>query len=195
MPQAVEREIPPTRTIAVLTSSAYDESLLEMALARLGLTALLLSVNNSVPAVAHLAKITNATHMIFGDKYVQEAKEAQSILKEQGYTIDLVADKRFPLWGPGGVDSSAIKHYPARLTPDQENGRPAVLLHSSGSVSRFFSRCASVLYSIDWIPKTCIHYPPRSHRQRRLEPEQTRVQHPSSLPRLRSLCHVSAIIK
>lgn len=134
MPKTAPGEIPETRIIAVLTSSAYDESLLEMALARLGLTALLLSVNNSVPAVAHLSKITNATHMIFGEKYVEEAKEAQSILKEQGYTLGLLADKRFPLWGPEGVEASAIKHYPAVLTPSQENERPAVILHSSGSV-------------------------------------------------------------
>lgn len=106
-----------------------------MALAKLGLTALLLSVNNSVPAIAHLCKLTKASHLIYGSKFPQEAKEAQDILRQQGVSIGLVEDKRFPLWGPEGVEASKIKPFAARLTPDQEKDRPAVVLHSSGSVS------------------------------------------------------------
>ncbi len=123
------------QTIAVLTSTAIDESLLEMALAKLGLTALLLSVNNSVLAVAHLTKLTDATHLIYGTKFIQEAHDAQKLLRNQGYTVELVEDKRFPLWGPEGVESTKIKPFPAVLTPEQESKRPAVILHSSGSVS------------------------------------------------------------
>ncbi|KAG7444789.1 L-aminoadipate-semialdehyde dehydrogenase [Guyanagaster necrorhizus] len=126
-------EVPPAQTIAVLTSTAIDESLLEMALAKLGLTALLLSVNNSVPAVAHLTKLTNATHLIYGTKFIQEAHDAQRLLRNQGYSVELVEDKRFPLWGSEGVESTKIKPFPAVLTPEQETKRPAVILHSSGS--------------------------------------------------------------
>lgn len=135
VPSVAAGELPPVRVIAVLTSSAIDETLLEIALAKLGLTALLLSVNNSVAAVAHLIKLTNASHLIFGDKFVEEGKEAQEILKAQGYDVGLVPDQRFPLWGPDGVDKSQVKPFIAVLTPEQESSRPGVILHSSGSVS------------------------------------------------------------
>lgn len=142
MPKVSPGEIPPVRIIAVLTSSAIDESLLEMALAKVGLTALLLSVNNSVPAVAHLIKLTKSTHLVYGSKFHNEAKEAQHILASEGYEIDILPDTRFPLWGPEGVAASQIKPYPPVLTPEQETDRPAVILHSSGSVTR----CPSVYF-------------------------------------------------
>lgn len=50
--------------------------------------------------------------------------------------VEIVQDTRFPLWGPGGVDDAKIARFPARLTPDEEASRTAVILHSSGSVSR-----------------------------------------------------------
>lgn len=142
----------PVRVIAVYTSTAYDESLLEMALAKLGLTALLLSVNNSVPAVAHLCKITKASHLIYGTRFPQEAKEAHAILNQQGIDIGLVEDKRFPLWGPEGAEAAKVKPFPAPLTPEQEKDRPAVVLHSSGSVrSHSFHLFCGLPYS-----QTCL---------------------------------------
>ncbi|KAJ7089700.1 L-aminoadipate-semialdehyde dehydrogenase [Mycena belliarum] len=132
-PQAPQGELPPTRIIAVYTTSAIDESFLEMALAKIGLTALLLSVNNSVPAIAHLCKLTSATHLIYSEKFTKEAHEAQAILKSQDYVLGLVSDKRFPLWGEGGVESAQVKPLAPALTPEQEADRPAVILHSSGS--------------------------------------------------------------
>lgn len=132
-PKVAPGEIPPTRTIAVFVTSSIDETLLELALAKMGLTALLLSVNNSVPAVAHLSKITNATHLIYSPKFTEEAKEAQLLLKNQGIDIGIIQDMRFPLWGPQGA-ANATKHFPPVLTPEQEVSRPAIYLHSSGSV-------------------------------------------------------------
>ncbi|KAJ7623485.1 L-aminoadipate-semialdehyde dehydrogenase [Roridomyces roridus] len=126
-------EIPPTRVIAVYTTSAIDESFLVLALAKIGLTALLLSVNNSVPAIAHLCKLTQANHLIFSEKFSSEALQVQDILKSQGYDLDLIPDQRFPLWGEDGVDSVHVKPLDALLTPEQESKRPAVILHSSGS--------------------------------------------------------------
>ena len=134
MPKTIPGSTPPIRVIAVLTSSAIDEVLLQIALAKLGLTPLLLSVNNSVPAVANLTKITNATHLIYGAKYAQEAQEAQALLQEQGYIIGLIEDKRFPLWGPEGAEATLVRPFPALLTPEQEKDRLSVILHSSGSV-------------------------------------------------------------
>ena len=126
-------EVPPEQVIAVLTSTAVDESLLEMALAKLGLCALLLSINNSVAAVAHLCKQTKATHLIYGTKYEAAAREAQALLKDEGIDVGLVAEKRFPLWGKGGIRDSKTPSVPARLTPEQEAKRTCVILHSSGS--------------------------------------------------------------
>lgn len=93
-----------------------------------------MSVNNSVPAIAHLCKLTNATHLIYSEKFAKEAKEAQEICQSQSYDLQLVPDQRFPLWGEGGVESTQIKAFSAALTPEQEANRPAVILHSSGSV-------------------------------------------------------------
>ncbi|KAJ7493419.1 L-aminoadipate-semialdehyde dehydrogenase [Mycena galericulata] len=126
-------ELPPPHIIAVFTTSAIDESFLELALAKLGLAALLLSVNNSVPAVAHLCKITKASHLIYSEKFTKEAHEAQAILKSQEYDLGLVPDKRFPLWGEGGVEAAQVKPLAPVLSPEQESSRPAVILHSSGS--------------------------------------------------------------
>ena len=129
--------VPPERVIAVLVSTAVDESLLEIALAKLGLTALLLSVNNSVGAVAHLCKLTNASHLIYGPKYASVAQEAQNLLAREGIELGILPDKRFPLWGPDGVRALTAKNMiptvQPRLTPAQEATRTAVILHSSGS--------------------------------------------------------------
>ncbi|KAJ3895239.1 L-aminoadipate-semialdehyde dehydrogenase [Lentinula edodes] len=132
-PKVAAGETPPTRTIAVFVTSSVDETLLELALAKMGLTALLLSVNNSVAAVAHLSKITNATHLIYSPKFAEEAQEAQALLKGQGVEIGIIEDMRFPLWGPQGAAKAAIKPFLPVLTPDQEVSRPAIYLHSSGS--------------------------------------------------------------
>ncbi|KAK7031412.1 L-aminoadipate-semialdehyde dehydrogenase [Favolaschia claudopus] len=126
-------DLPSVQVIAVYTTSAFDETLLEIALAKLGLAALLLSVNNSVPAIAHLCKITNSSHLIYSERFTNEAHEAQAILRSQDYELTLVLDKRFPLWGEDGVETAKINEFPAALTPEEESARPAVILHSSGS--------------------------------------------------------------
>lgn len=126
-------EVPPEKIVAVLTSTAIDESLLEIALAKMGLAALLLSVNNSVAAVAHLCKLTASHHLVYGTRYASVAKEAQALLRAEGYELVLLPERRFPLWGPGGIRESPIAPYPARLAPAEEAKRTAVVLHSSGS--------------------------------------------------------------
>ena len=131
---------PPEQVIAVLVSTAVDEALLEIALAKLGLTPLLLSVNNSPAAVAHLVEVTTATHLIYSSKYLETATIAKDDLANRGISVDIVADQRFPLWGPGGVDDVKIASFPPRLTPDIEASRTAVILHSSGSVWVFSVR-------------------------------------------------------
>lgn len=110
----------------------------------MGLTALLLSVNNSVPAIAHLSKVTDAKHLIYSPKFTDEAKEAQILLKNEGIDIGIIEDMRYPLWGPQGAANAKVKPFPPILTPDQEVSRPAIYLHSSGSVCSF-ARLVAVL--------------------------------------------------
>jgi len=133
-------ELPPQQVIAVLTSSSFDESLLEMALAKLALAPLLLSVNNSVAAIAHLCQKTSATHLIYGPKFAEAARESQALLKEQNCPIELVPDQRFPLWGKDGARACTVQPFQAVLTPEQESMRTGVILHSSGSVSSLLLR-------------------------------------------------------
>ena len=109
-------------------------SLLEIALTKLGLTPLMLSINNSAAAQAHLSRKCDATHMIFGPKYEAAAREAARILADEGYELRLVEDKRFPLWGKGGIDEDDIPPFKDRYTPDEQNLKSCVVLHSSGSV-------------------------------------------------------------
>ena len=124
---------PPEQVVAVLTSTAIDETLLEIALAKIGLSSLLLSINNSVAAVAHLCKQTKASHLIYGTKYEATAREAQTALASEGISIEILPERRFPLWGKGGVRESKIVSVKHRFTPDEEARRTCVILHSSGS--------------------------------------------------------------
>lgn len=80
--------------------------------------------------------MTNATHLIYSPRYQRTAEIARDELAGKDIGVEIVQDTRFPLWGPGGVDDAKIARFPARLTPDVESSRTAVILHSSGSVSR-----------------------------------------------------------
>lgn len=120
--------IPPERVVAILCATSIDMPLLEIALTKLGLTPLLLSVNNSAAAVAHLCKLTSATHLIYGPRYAGVAAEAATLAG-----VEILPEVRFPLWGPGGLAEVDIPAFPARLRPQDEGQRTAVILHSSGS--------------------------------------------------------------
>lgn len=153
-----DQAVPPERTIAVLTATGIDEPLLEIALAKLGLTPLLLSVNNSPAAVAHLCKLTCATLLIYSPGYAATSAAAQRLLAAEEYTLDLLPEKKFPLWGPGGVRATTISPFPARLPPKVEAQRTAVILHSSGSTGFpkpvFVSHYGLIANAAVSVPKT-----------------------------------------
>ncbi|TYJ52933.1 hypothetical protein B9479_006444 [Cryptococcus floricola] len=157
-PSVAEDELPPERIIAVLTSTAIDETLLEIALSKMGLASLLLSVNNSTAAVAHLCKATKSAFLIYGPKYAKTAKDVQELLEEEGIEIRIIPETRYPLWGPDGARESKITPYQARLTPEQESKRTCVVLHSSGSTGFpkpvFISHYGLVANAAQSIPKT-----------------------------------------
>jgi acyl-CoA synthetase (AMP-forming)/AMP-acid ligase II len=71
--------------------------------------------------------------LLYGTKFEKVAQEVKALLGGEGVEIEVLAEKRFPLWGKGGVRESKIPAYPARLTPQQETKRTCVILHSSGS--------------------------------------------------------------
>ena len=138
-------------------------TLLEMALIKLGLCPLMLSVNNSAAAIANLCKITKTTTLLYGAKFRETVLEAQEILANEDVKLELEEEKRYPLWGKGGVDDVEIKPYKARLTPEQESPRTALILHSSGSVSPLdrqmegSQRCLEqqlIPSILDWFPQT-----------------------------------------
>ncbi|KAF9258186.1 hypothetical protein L218DRAFT_948589 [Marasmius fiardii PR-910] len=59
---------------------------------------------------------------------------AKLSLEAEGCSIILIENKRFPLWGDdGNASAKDVKPFEPLLTPAQEAGRPAVVLHSSGS--------------------------------------------------------------
>ncbi|MCT6568434.1 hypothetical protein N4308_14555, partial [Staphylococcus aureus] len=76
---------------------------------------------------------TRASHLIYGPKYIETAHDAQHLLAQEGIRLNITEDKRFPLWGKGGVREDTIEPFPARLAPDVESKRTCVILHSSGS--------------------------------------------------------------
>jgi hypothetical protein len=104
----------------------------------LGYCALLLSVNNSSAAVAHLCKLTNASTIIWGGRYKERVLEAREILLREGEGIELrmLEEMRFPLFDTSAT--TPVKEFKARLEPAMERDRPAVILHSSGSVCSIF---------------------------------------------------------
>jgi acyl-CoA synthetase (AMP-forming)/AMP-acid ligase II len=133
-PDTLAIDLPRSPVIAVLVSSSVDETILELALAKAGFVSLLLSVNNSAAAIAHLCKTTGSKQLIYGPKFEDTAREAQRTCQAGGGELKLLLDKRFPLWGKGGIEHAHVEPFKAVYTPTQEKGRPVVILHSSGSV-------------------------------------------------------------
>ena len=62
------------------------------------------------------------------------AADAAAILAKEGYQLDVIPETVFPFWGKDGLDETVVPRYPTLLTPEQEHERPAIILHSSGSV-------------------------------------------------------------
>jgi acyl-CoA synthetase (AMP-forming)/AMP-acid ligase II len=130
-------DLPKSPVIGVLVQSSINETIFEIALAKAGFVGLLLSVNNSAAAVAHLCQATGARTIIYGARFEKVAREANRILTDKSTSDDLnlIADHCFPAWGNDDVDDVPVGTFQAVYTPEQEKHRPAVILHSSGSVS------------------------------------------------------------
>lgn len=113
----------------MLTEPGSWSFLTELALVKAGYTPLLLSTNNSVAAIAHLVKATKANTVLHCDKYAEVMAEAvETLKKEDGIEVKVVEqfvfDPKLKLESPPFEPS---------FKPEQEEHRPAVILHSSGS--------------------------------------------------------------
>lgn len=117
------------RVIGIISQSGIEFALLEVALLRLGLTALLLSPNNSVPALAHLLTVTDSHHLLYHERYARQAEETKALLAKER-KLELIAEVHLPL---ECVDWSTVKPTERHLSYDEESKRTAVIMHSSGS--------------------------------------------------------------
>lgn len=122
-------DVDKTEVVAVLTEPGIWSFLTELALIKAGYTPLLLSTNNSVPAIAHLINATGAKTVLHCDKYADVMAEAvETVKREHGVELKVVEqfvfDPNIKLESPPFEPS---------FTPEQEENRPAVILHSSGS--------------------------------------------------------------
>ncbi|ORY88492.1 acetyl-CoA synthetase-like protein [Leucosporidium creatinivorum] len=116
-------------TVALLASSGYDYLITELALSRIGVAVLFVSINNTPAAVAHLIKATQSSHLIIGPAYEQIGAETLALGQNEGVKLVQLAE-------PSVHDSKAqalVKPYPPALSPAEESKLIAFIVHSSGS--------------------------------------------------------------
>ena len=106
----------------------------EFAMHRLGQASLLISPNNPASAVAGLLKATNTHILIASERLFDTASEAAKILSKEGFELQLLPEKVFPLFGADGIANAKVPSYPLRFKYEEEYMRTCITLHSSGSV-------------------------------------------------------------
>ncbi|KAG8964763.1 hypothetical protein FRC03_001374 [Tulasnella sp. 419] len=121
--------------IGLFAHSGYDYVVIEWALSRMGYSVLFISPNNSAPAVAHLLKSTNASHVVVQPVFDQTVKEASAILAEGGLSVTTVAQP-----DPQVYSTSSQANAPAEklswthaIDYQAEQDHVAFIVHSSGS--------------------------------------------------------------
>lgn len=127
----------PCRQIGVFSDSSFNLFVTQMALVRLGYGVVLISPNNSVPAVIHLLKATSSTTLVFGPEKASEAEQTRHLLlQEDDGKLDVfelcpIEDAvRKGTLPPPSTDKDA---YRAEVPYEQQAQEPAFTLHSSGS--------------------------------------------------------------
>ncbi|TKY87237.1 hypothetical protein EX895_003914 [Sporisorium graminicola] len=127
----------PCRQVGVLSESGFDLLVTQMALVRLGYGVVLISPNNSVPAVVHLLKATSSVALLFSSEKVDEANQTRELLlQEQDGKLDIVElcliekairlDQLPPPLNERDPFQSEVPY-------SQQAQEPAFTLHSSGS--------------------------------------------------------------
>lgn len=75
----VRRENETCKQIGLLAESGFDFIVAQMAFVRLGYGVVLISPNNSVPAVVHLLKATGSVGLVVGPSKAEAAKQAREL--------------------------------------------------------------------------------------------------------------------
>lgn len=95
---------------------------------------LLVSPNNSAPAIESLVNKTHASVLIHGSKYVGVASAAKQLLSSSGVALEIV-----PLYEVIANDhesnEGAFESPACSITPEEERSSDFIILHSSGSTS------------------------------------------------------------
>ncbi|SNX83035.1 related to alpha-aminoadipate reductase [Melanopsichium pennsylvanicum] len=133
----VRRNDEPCKQIGVFSDSGFDLFITQMALVRLGFGAVLISPNNSVPAVVHLMKATGSNTIIFGSERAEEASQARKLLfQDQGGNFDAV--ELCPVQQAVALNEllpPTTENDPFRsdVPYERQAKEPCFTLHSSGS--------------------------------------------------------------
>ncbi|KAJ1028514.1 hypothetical protein NDA16_001680 [Ustilago loliicola] len=136
----VRRKHQPCRQIGVFSDSGFDLLVTEMALIRLGYGAVLISPNNSVPAIVHLLKSTNSTTLVHGSGKAEEAKHAYELLQAElkAKHQDAVLVEMFQVEQAIALDQLPVPFngrdpHQSEVPYEQQAQEPSFTLHSSGS--------------------------------------------------------------
>ncbi|CBQ72055.1 related to alpha-aminoadipate reductase [Sporisorium reilianum SRZ2] len=127
----------PCRQVGVLSDSGFDLFVTQMALIRLGYGVVLISPNNSVPAVVHLLKATSSVTLLFNSDKASEANQARELLlQEHDGKLDIV--QLCPIQEAIKLDqlpplSTESDPFQCEVPYSQQAKEPSFTLHSSGS--------------------------------------------------------------
>lgn len=127
----------PCRQVGVLSDSSFDLLIAQIALIRLGYGVVLISPNNSVPAVVHLLKATSSVALVHSLEKKKEAEQAlELLLQEQNGKLKV--SELCPIEKAIALDQlppSSSKKDPFRsdVSYDVQAREPSFTLHSSGS--------------------------------------------------------------
>ncbi|KAN0090779.1 hypothetical protein V8E55_004345 [Tylopilus felleus] len=123
-------------TVGLLGVSNIDYVVTEMTLYRMGYCVLLLSPNNSPPAIAHLLTATNASHIIVQDTLLSSATVALTHLADAPSVL-IIHQPPSDVFSPDARAAHPEKiHWDPPLTPGVEFPLPVTVIHSSGSTGR-----------------------------------------------------------
>ncbi|EST07780.1 Male sterility, NAD-binding [Kalmanozyma brasiliensis GHG001] len=125
------------RQVSLLSDSSFDLLVAQIALMRLGYGVVLISPNNSVPAIVHLLKATSSVALIRSPEKKSEAEQARDLLMQE-QDAELKLAELCPIERAIAHDQlppSTTKKDPYRsdVPYEQQANEPAVTLHSSGS--------------------------------------------------------------
>ncbi|KAK4703977.1 hypothetical protein P7C70_g2238, partial [Phenoliferia sp. Uapishka_3] len=129
----------------MLAPSNADFVITELALCRMGLATLFISVNNSPAAIAHLITETQSTKLVLHPTYWKVAQEGLALLAP-GVSCDVVPMANPGIYGIEEREKNAKASWTPSLEWEDEASTLAFIVHSSGSFAGFF--CSEGMQSV-----------------------------------------------